>query len=878
MTTGTKVGTYEILAPIGAGGMGEVYRARDTKLKRDVALKVLPGVFANDLGRMARFQREAEVLASLNHPNIAHIYGVEDRALVMEPVEGQTLSRPIPIDAAIDYAGQIAEALEYAHERGVIHRDLKPANIKVTPEGIIKLLDFGLAKAIEDPAGASEDPSNSPTLTLGATRMGVIMGTAAYMSPEQASGKAADRRADIWSFGAILYEMLAGRKAFEGESVSDTLASVLKVEPDWKALAAATPPAVRKLIRRCLTKDRKQRLQAIGEARIVLQTPVSEATPVEPPWHAPALWIAGTAACLLAFAVLAFVHFREVPSRREQVRFQIPLPPKMTYTATRAFSISPDGRKLVFVAANDGVSRLWLRSLDSLEFRPLPGTENVGNIRAPIWSPDSRLIAFDQRAVGGKLKKISIEGGPAENLCDLPGAAWGGSWSPEGVILFGSLQGIMWVSSSGWTPIALTALDPARLERRHSFPMLLPDGRHFLYLRYSTTPGNGGIYVGSLDAKPEQQSKNRILATDVGAVFVPPTASSQNGRLLFLREGTLLAQTFDVRKLELAGEPVTVAEHVGALLENGNFSASANGTLVYLTGASGEEQLRWYDRQGKIIGTVGDSGEYYEFALAPDGIRVAVSEVRTCHRDIWILDSARGNRTRLTSDPAADLAPRWSPNGTRVVFTSDRAGHMDFYTKDANSAGAEELLSQSNDGNIKTPTSWSRDGRYILFTWSDNRSPGQLMVLPLSGDRKPFPYLPKGFGRFGDFSPDGRWVTYESAESGRREVYVRPFPMGGQVAVSTDGGMEPRWSRDGKGLFFRNLGGRLMVVSVTATGSEFREGTPHPLFDVPAGSGVASEWFEVSPDAKRFLFKVPVEQSAAQPLMVVLNWDAGLKK
>jgi Tol biopolymer transport system component len=848
--------------------MGEVYRARDTKLKRDVALKVLPDAYARDPGRMARFQREAEVLASLNHPNIAQIYGVEERALVMELVEGEAPKGPMQLEDAWKIASQIADALAYAHERGVMHRDLKPVNIKVTPEGVVKLLDFGLAKALADPPRAT-NPADSPTVTMGGTVAGVILGTAAYMSPEQARGKPLDERTDIWSFGVVLYELLTGRKLFQGDTVSDILASVLKETPDWRPV----PPEARRLLRSCLQKDPKLRLHDIADAKLLLE----EAPPARSTSVASKLaWIAA-AVLFVVLAALAVVRFREVPAAREQVRLQIPLPEKATYNA---FSISPDGRKVVFVARANGVSRLWLRSLDSLDIRPLAGTETGATIGLPFWSPDSRSIAFSEGSPVGTLKKIDILGGPAQSLCAFSTNMVGGNWSPEGVILFGTRGGIMRVSSSSGSAALVTAVDSARGEQAHILPAVLPDGRHFLYQRLSYTLGESGIYVGSLDSKPEQQNRKLILATDAAFAFVPPTVLSQNARLLFLREGALLAQTFDLQKLKLTGEPTPVTEKLDTDLFLGDvgFSASQNGVMIYRAGVRRDEQFTWFDRQGKTLGTVGDSGQYQEFALSPDGMKVAASEIRSGNRDIWILDTVSGGRTRFTSDPALDLAPRWSPDGTRIVFTSNRAGHMDLYVKASDSAGTEQLLYQSNDSNVRATSSWSRDGRELIFTLVAPKLAGGLIVLPVEGNRTPLPFLRNEFSvSNGDFSPDGRWVAYDSTKSGRPEVYVRSFPTGGEVLISLDGGRAPRWSRDGKELFFRTMSGRLLVVSVTINGAEIRTGKPQPMFDVPMISNVGSQSFEVGPDAKRFLFKVPVEQRAS-PLTVVLNWDAGLKK
>src|ERR1700733_11600958 len=632
LTAGNQLGSYAVLSPLGAGGMGEVYRARDSKLGRDVALKVLPEAFARDVERMARFQREAKVLASLNHPNIASIYGLEDsgatHALVMELVEGPTLAdriKPgqIPIDEVLRIAKQITDALEYAHERGIVHRDLKPANVKVTSDDAVKVLDFGLAKAVQGEA-SEVDISSSPTMSRMATLAGVLLGTAAYMSPEQAKGKPVDRRADIWAFGCVLYEMLTGKMAFRGESVTDTLAAVIKEEPDLSQLPTATPLRVRDLLQRCLQKDPKQRLQAIGDARISLDEVLAGApetsfgAAARPVKHWP-LWLASGVALafMLAFSALAFVHFREKPPTPTQLtRFEIPVPEKATLARQGVFAVSPDGRQLAFFAGgSDGVQRLWVRPLDLIEARPLPSSES-SSTTAFFWSPDSQYIAFD---AGGTLKKINSFTGAAETLCDLPNDAIGGSWNRDGVIIFGQNPGgLMRVSANGGSASPLTNPNPSRRETYDDFPTFLPDRRHFIYLRHSEEPENSGVYIGSLDAKPEQQDSKRLLETQFGAGYVPSTDASPS-QLLFIRDGTLMAQPFDANRLELVGEPVLVVERVGFWRTAGYFSASANGVLVYRTGGS-RVSLSWFDRDGKVLGTVGEAAGQYPPALphAPD--------------------------------------------------------------------------------------------------------------------------------------------------------------------------------------------------------------------------------------------------------------------
>ena len=584
LTAGTRVGPYEILAPIGAGGMGEVYRARDTKLDRDVAIKVLPAAFAQDPERLARFEREAKVLASLNHPNIATIYGVEEwvggRALVMELVPGESLKGPLPLQTALDYAKQIADALEAAHEKGIVHRDLKPANIMITPDGVVKVLDFGLAAVAVRQSSDLSNPVNSPTLTISPTRAGMILGTAAYMSPEQARGKAVDKRADIWAFGVVLYGMLTGQRLFDGETVSDTLAQVLTKEPDWQRV----PAKVRRLLEACLQKDPKRRLQAIGDWRLLLAD-------LQPQVNAPSqrlTWVLATAAVALAIALAAvsFLHFRGRPSAPVLVRFQVADPA----LNPGDMAPSPDGRALAYTGVGpDAARRLWIRSFDSLDSRVLPGTEGASS---PFWSPDGRFIGF---AEGPRLKKIDSSGvAPPETLCDIGNGTVGpGSWNSEGVIIFGGGGSgpLRRVSADGGTATEITALSEGEIN--HTDPAWLPDGRHFLYTRITPNQPAATTYLGSLDAKVTEQRNHRVLLTE--SRFVP-AAQSGTGYLLFLRGTTLMAQPFDTNRLELAGAPAPVAAQVGAAMVYG-FFASSPAALVYRTGAGQIRQLAWYDRK-----------------------------------------------------------------------------------------------------------------------------------------------------------------------------------------------------------------------------------------------------------------------------------------
>jgi eukaryotic-like serine/threonine-protein kinase len=920
---GVRLGPYEILDAIGAGGMGEVYRARDAKLGRDVALKVLPEAFARDAERMARFQHEAKVLASLNHPNIASIYGLEDsgatRALIMELVEGPTLadrirSGPIAIDEALRIAKQITEALEYAHERSIVHRDLKPANVKVTKDDAVKVLDFGLAKAIEPYAVSPDcmhvsdlehrmehlleegteftDIANSPTVSAMATRAGVLLGTAAYMSPEQAKGKPVDRRADIWAFGCVLYEMLTGEMTFRGESVTDTLAAVIKEEPDWARLPSATPIQIRVLLRRCLQKDPKKRLRDIGDARISVDEVLSGApdqsfvggTGISAPlWHRALLSV--VAVLVIALIVLGWAYHRvangPIPTAHA-MRFQVPV--TVNLATGGSFALSPDGRQLAFAAlGSDGVARLWIRSLNSLEARPLPGSESP--LLTPFfWSPDSRYIAFQ---AGEKLKKIDVSGGAAETLCGVQSPAVGGSWSRDGVIIFGQVAGgIMQVSENGGSASPLTTLDPSRKETTHGYPSFLPDGRHFIYFRLSEKPENSGVYSGSLDARPREQDSKLLLATAYGPAYVPSSGAGLD-QLLFVRDGTLMAQPFDPRRLELSGEPVTVAEQVGSFLTTGFFSASTNGVLAYRAGRGGGDlELTWFDRQGKVLGTAGERGAYETLALSPDGTRAAVSRVDSSSA-LWLLDFSRGTSTRFTFGLSAALLGTWSPDGNRIIFNSNESGVFDLYQKPANGVQEKELLVKSSED--KYPTSWSRDGRFLLYRTSGSlTTKHSLWVLPLEGDKKPFPFLRTEFNNDdGQFSPDGHWVAYDSDESGRSEIYVRTFSpdstaaasdTGGKWLISIGGGNQPRWRVDGKELYYLSPDRKLMAVEITAK-AEFQAGVAKLLFQAPLGFGLGSEGqWDVAPDGKRFLFPSPTDQLSAAPFTVVLNWQAGLKK
>jgi Tol biopolymer transport system component/predicted Ser/Thr protein kinase len=883
---------YRISGKLGQGGMGTVYRATDTKLGREVAIKVLPSFFAEDADEMARFTREAKVLASLNHPNIAQIYGIEERALVMELVPGETLKRPLPIETALDYAKQIAEALEAAHEKGIVHRDLKPANVVVTPEGVVKVLDFGLAAVVRDSLTDASDPVNSPSLTMRATQAGMIMGTAAYMSPEQAAGKPVDKRADIWSFGAVLWELLTGHGLFEGETLTQTLAEVLRCPIDFDQLPRETPVAIRGLLRRCLDRNAKNRLRDIGEARIAIEAALAGETPllegVPTAGGARRLWLAwGVAAALaMGLAAVSFRYFRETPpAPGVPIRFQIPPPENTTLQPWPA--ISPDGRKVALMGLG---GRMWVHFLESGETRDL--MVRAGTM--PFWSADSRFLAYPS---GSELTKIEVTGGPSQTVAHLPGPWGGGAWNQDDVIVFADQRaGLFRVSASGGVPVPITAVDPARQETIHFGPSFLPDGRHFVYTRLSTDGKKSAIYLGSVDAKPGQQSSKPLIASTWQAVCAP-SADPSTGYLLFMREGVLMAQPFDNRSLELRGQAVLVAEDVndtGATAAAwgsfgtggwGAFSASANGALAFQPSTASDRQLTWYDREGNILGTVGEPGDYRDFALSPDGTRLAVSKSRGQAASIWLLDLSRGGAsTRFTFGSASDTNPLWSPDGSRIIFSSNRDGPYNLYQKPVNSSKGEEVLFQS--GENKQPTSWSHDGRFLLYTVVHPETMMDIWVLPLEGERKPVPFLATRFNEgAARFSPDSHWVAYASNESGHAEVYVRPFSMnyagtaveeGGKWQISNGFGRDPRWRGDGRELYYRSRDGGVMAVEI-ATSPAFRAGKPRPVGPSPDPQRpVPLGLWDSTADGKFFL--APPVKSRPEAYTVVLNWQAGLKK
>ena len=875
LAAGHDLSHYHVTA--GAGGMGEVYRATDTKLGRDVAIKVLPAEVAQDPERLARFEREAKVLASLNHTGIAHVYGFESTTLpdgstahflAMELVEGEDLSErlkrgAIPVDETIVIARQIAEALEEAHEKGIVHRDLKPANVKLTPEGKVKVLDFGLAKAWEGPGAASSDLSQSPTLAHTGTQAGIILGTAAYMSPEQARGKPVDKRADIWAFGVVLWEMLTGRRLFEGETVSDTLAAILKTAPDLDALPAGVPPRVRRLLEHCLRKDPKQRLHDIADARIEL----AEAGDVV---AAPALVLASRRPrdlvpwVVAAIAITAAVGWsllgaRPVTAPARSLKVAV-LPPSGA-VSSGPVDLSLDGREIVFTAAAaDGQPRLYVRSLDALEPRVVPGTEGA---EAPFFSPDGRSVGFFAER---KLKRVDLAGGPARELADASEHR-GGSWGAQSVIVFAPDGGgpIFRVAASGGAVAPVTTLDPAARETSHRWPRFLPDGKRFLFLsRKPQPPGRLAVEVGSVDGG----SRTRLVDSSTSGAFA-------RGRLYFIKETTLLAQTLDERTLAVSGEPVPVAEGVWRDPATDGLTAlsvAEDGSLVYRRGGLAMSQLTWLDRQGKQLGTLGAPAIIGDVSLASDDRRALV-DLTDPARDIsalFVLDATTGMTTRLTFGAGNQSSCLYSPDGRQFVFSSDAKGAFDIYRQEIGEAGEPEPLLTS--AVWKFPESWSPDGRFISFTQSEPGKPRDVWILPMTGDKRPIPFVQTPAEEWGSaFSPDGRFLAYVSDESGRSEVFIRSFPASpGKWQVSTGGGVSPAWRGDGRELFYLGPDRAVVAVGITPSTGRPEPGAARPLFR-NAGLKPATQWgtnpFDVSADG-RFLANLYIGEADASPIVL----------
>jgi serine/threonine protein kinase len=915
---GTRLGPYEIVSAIGAGGMGEVYRARDTKLNRDVAIKVLLEHVATDPERLARLHREAQVLASLNHPNIAHIYGVEDsnatHGLVMELVEGQTLAEMLagsglsasgsghaatseaqspkpkadglPLDDALNIARQIAEALEAAHEQGIIHRDLKPANVKVREDGTVKVLDFGLAKLVDSSATRPQNASvtASPTITTpAATIAGMILGTAAYMAPEQARGKPVDKRADIWAFGAVLFEMLTGQPPFPGEDLSHVLARVIERDPDWSALPSALSPAIATCLRRCLVKDPRDRMRDIGDVRlaltgafdIVAPQPAPSLPPAAPLWWLPWIAFAVSLMAAVALSIPAVRHLRETPSATV-TRLNVLTPPAVD---PLAFALSPDGRQLVYAGDSDGRQRLWLRALDDSTPRVLNGTDDASY---PFWAPDGHAVGF---FAGGKLKSFDLGSGTTQALADARDGR-GGTWNREGVILFvpNLISPVMRVPASGGPVAAVTTL--TTVQPSHRAPQFLPDGRRFLFAVTPAQPEALGVYLTSLDGGQPR----RVLAADLAAAFAPPN------RLLVVRQNVLMALPFDVASGTVSGDPEPLARDVGEGAGTGinAVSAAAAGMLAYRSGGGQLRQLTWVDRNGHVLGPIGtpDRDSPSSPVLSPDGKTVALMRGNLASRniDIWLTDVGRGILRRFTVDPGVDGNPIWSPDGGRVAFMSNRNGSFDLFEKPTDGSAEERRVIASPER--KQPTDWSPDGKSVLLNVTDAKTGAAgIEVWTPGGGTQTTPVVAPSMFQVGagQFSPDGHWIAYVSDESGQAEVYVRPFPSssatGGASQVSSGGGTQPRWGHDGKELFYISADSRMTAVPVTpgADGRGMSVGTAVPLFTTRLASGpnvaggiARPAQYSVAADG-RFLL-LSVADDAAPPITILQNWPAALKK
>jgi Tol biopolymer transport system component/predicted Ser/Thr protein kinase len=866
--TGRSFGVYHVVAKVGEGGMGEVYRAHDSRLGRDVAIKTSKQVFDD------RFTREARAIAALNHPNVCTLYDVGPDYLVMEYVEGLSLADciaqgPLPEAEALAVAMQIATALEAAHEKGIVHRDLKPANIRIKPDGQVKVLDFGLAKVVAGVGPATGNPDNSPTFTGHlATEMGVILGTAAYMAPEQARSQAVDKRADIWAFGVVLWEMLTGRRPFPGDTASDALASVLKDEPPW----AEVSPRVRPLLRRCLEKDPRKRLHDIADARLWLEEPPQAALPVAASRSPKRGWLllAVSVACLAAASALVLWGRRGPVSDERSIQFSIVAPAGAAMDgALSPAAISPDERSVVFMASTAAADTgLYVRSLETGATRFLPGTDHGTE---PFWAPDGRSVAF---IAGGRLRQIQLAGGPPRDMGEAA-TNMPGDWAP-GVILLGLPGGIWQIPESGGTRKQLTKFDPDRGETIHTAPQFLPDGRHFLYYIVTSDPRTRGIYLGSLDGANERQL---VVATAHKGRYVP-ARRDQPAALLFVREQALVAQRFDTATGRLIGEPSTVVEPISRGAGDNSdaaFWAGPMGMIAFRGAAAENRRLTWFNREGARVEQLPREDRYSSFFLSPDGKKAAVDvmNMNSAH-DIWIYEFGRNTMTRQTSDPANDFLGVWSPDGKRLAFGSSRTGSAQMYLTTAGGSAPEQ---QITDGTIrKYPLQWTRDGKYVLYRGTNpETAKDELWALEVDGDRKPFLVLRTSGSQFtGQISPDGRWLAYQSTLSGTNEVYAQRFPVAtSRVLLSNKGGRWPKWRSDGRELYFVSSNDILTAVSVDSAADDLRPDAPKELFRA-VFFGNLTYTYDVAEDGNRFLI---VERTGEQDMRldVMTNWRARMK-
>jgi serine/threonine protein kinase/Tol biopolymer transport system component len=904
--TGTRFGPYEILGPLGAGGMGQVYRARDTRLDRIVALKIISPDVAHHALRQQRFRREAIAISSLSHPHICALYDVGEQDgvafLVMEHLEGTTVAArllrgPLPLDEALHHATEVAGALDHAHRQGVVHRDLKPSNVMLTAAGA-KLLDFGLAKLRQAGADAGLLPGTESIPGAAATAEGTILGTVQYMAPEQLEGKEADARTDVFAFGTLVYEMVTGQKAFTGTSQASLIAAILRADaPRISALKPLAPPALDHIVARCLAKDPDERWQTARDLMLELReiehrgSSDAARAGVKAAEHTVAggshpqsgerprlsrervAWAVSVAATLLA-VTMGTLYWRSpgttTVTRSDSpvsaaVRSEIPAPDGTNVGST---SLSPDGRRLVFVGRRGLVSRLWVRPLDSVTASPLAGTDGADY---PFWSPDGQSLAF---FADGKLKRIEVSGGPVQTLADAPNTR-GGAWSSTGTIVFSpNSQTLHRVSATGGPSEEVTALDTSRGEISHRWPCFLPDGQHFLYLAQSSVAENRGIFVGSLD----RSTKKFVVRTEDSGAYVSP------GYLLFLRETTLVAQRFRTDRLEVEGSPVPLAEPVGVNgLERAQFDVST-GALVYRRGAFlGSSEVAWVDRTGRRIGTIGSAADFRAVRISPGGhhIAIAIEDQRVGTPDIWVHDVSRNLSTRFTFDLATDRDPVWSPDGGRLAVRSNRNDRSTIYVRAINGVGGEKLLLESSHN--ASIHDWSRDGGSALFTQSDpaGQTDRDIWILPLQAERAPYPFIRASFNQdYPRFSPSGRLVSYQTDDSGRNKVYVVPFPdTGDKWEISPAGGVQPIWRADGRELFYVAPDNTIMAVDVREGPATIEFGTPRPLFQAAIAVLPARQpsWtWDVAADGQQFLLILAKDDPA--PLTLVTNWRADLRE